>query len=113
MHRAFAQVTAAVFATLISFPASSEVIAISDAERGQSVTVAGEVSRVLDEDTFRLADDSGSIRVYIGPNRLPVRSGDRVTVSGHVDDDWGPREIYAERLIGVDGAEFVFDHRYD
>lgn len=93
--------------------ANDPLVPIAEAERGTFVTVEGEVTRILDEDTFRLTDDTGNIRIYIGPNRLPVRTGDRVTVNGFVDDDFGPREIYADTLTFSDGTVTSFDRRYD
>ncbi len=113
MRRTLPIFLAATLTATSAFAVDGTVIPISDAKRGQSVTVAGEVSRILDEDTFRLSDASGNIRVYIGPNRLPVRTGDAVTVSGFVDNDLGPREIYADSLIDADGTEVVFDRRYE
>ncbi|MGJ8605324.1 MAG: hypothetical protein ACSHXH_14465 [Marivita sp.] len=90
------------------------LIPIADAERGTFVTVAGEVTRIMDEDTFRLTDASDDIRIYIGPNRMPVRNGDTVTISGFVDDNLlGPREIYAETALLSDGSTVTFDKRYD
>jgi len=90
------------------------LVPIAEAERGSFVTLAGEVTRILDEDTFRLTDASGDIRVYIGPNRMPVRPGDRVSISGFVDDDlFGPREIYADTAQLADGSTVSFNRRYD
>ena len=92
---------------------SDPITPIADAQRGSFATVEGEVARILDEDTFRLADASGAIRIYIGPNRMPVRTGDAVRVTGFVDDGFGPREIYADGLVQADGTEIQFDRRYD
>jgi uncharacterized protein YdeI (BOF family) len=68
----------------------------------ETALIEGVVDRVLDEDEFRLRDDSGSIRVYVGwRNRVPAAPGDRVTVLGVVDAD-GPgglfREVYASEI---------------
>ena len=105
----------AVLAILFSgsLAAADPIVAISDAERGSFVTVEGDVTRILDEDTFRLTDASGNIRVYVGPNRLPVRPGDRVAVTGFVDDDLGPREIYADTIVTADGTTVTLERRYD
>jgi Uncharacterized conserved protein len=86
---------------------------IGEVQRGTFATVAGDVSRILDEDTFRLQDATGRIRVYIGPNRMPVRAGDTVVVEGFVDDDPGPRELYADTLTLPDGTVVTFERRYD
>lgn len=85
---------------------------IAQAERGSMVTVQGSVARILDEDTFRLSDDSGDIRIYVGPTFVPVNVGEAVTVHGFVDNDLGPREIYARSLTRADGEVVTFDHRY-
>ncbi len=109
---------AALFAIMLGLgtplvAASDPLVPIAEAKRGTFVTVEGDVTRILDEDTFRLADSSGDIRIYIGPNRLPVRPGDRVSVNGFVDDDLGPREIYADVLTREDGTVITFERRYD
>lgn len=89
---------------------ASDTIASLTAE--DRVTISGVVDRVTDEDTFVLRDTTGSIPVYLGPNRVPVEVGMTVTVHGIVDDDV-PREIYAESLIKPDGQTITFDHSYD
>jgi uncharacterized protein YdeI (BOF family) len=104
----------AIFLTSSPALADEVLTDITDAARGAFVAVKGEVTRILDEDTFRLTDATGSIRVYIGPNRMPVRDGDSVTVEGQVDDDLiGPREIYADALVLEDGTVVTLSRRYD
>lgn len=89
------------------------LVPIAQAERGTFVTLDGEVTRIVDEDTFRLTDATGSIRVYIGPNRMPVRMGDMVAVNGFVDDDFGPREVYADAIEFADGTVVTLRRGYD
>ncbi|WP_372425658.1 NirD/YgiW/YdeI family stress tolerance protein [Salinarimonas chemoclinalis] len=91
----------------------TEVTPIAEAQRGTMVTVRGTVERITDEDEFRLADASGTIRVYVGPNWVPADVGEAVTVSGFVDDGLGPREIYARTLTRADGTVVAFERRYD
>lgn len=86
---------------------------ISELKRGTMVTVSGKVERITDEDEFRLRDDSGSIRVYVGPNWVPANVGESVVVNGFVDDDWGPLEIYARSLTLKDGTVVAFERRDD
>jgi len=86
---------------------------IADAQRGTMVTLQGVVDRISDTDEFRLRDASGSIEVYVGPNWVPVDVGETVTVHGFVDDDLGPREVYARTLTRSDGTVVTFDQRYD
>lgn len=108
-------VTAVMSAALMTVPAlASQITAIADAQRGTMVTVQGVVERITDEDEFRLTDASGSIRIYVGPNWVPVEVGETVTVDGFVDDDIiGPREIYARSLTRYDGTVITFDRRYE
>lgn len=89
-----------------------EITPVDDVERGTMVTVQGTVERITDEDEFRLADDSGSIRIYVGPNWVPADVGEAVTVHGFVDDGLiGPRELYARSLTRADGSTVSFEHR--
>lgn len=106
---------AALCATLAGTAAfASQITPIADAQRGTMVTVQGTVERITDEDEFRLADASGSIRIYVGPNWVPAEVGESVTVNGFVDDDLVvPREIYARSLTRADGTVITFDRRYD
>jgi uncharacterized protein YdeI (BOF family) len=105
---------AALCAVLASSAALANTITpVADAQRGTMVTVQGTVERITDEDEFRLADASGTIRVYVGPNWVPADVGESVIVTGFVDDDPGPREIYARSLTRADGTVITFDRRYD
>jgi uncharacterized protein YdeI (BOF family) len=92
--------------------AASETTRIADLVRNTNVTVVGSVDRLTDEDEFILADASGSVRVYVGPNFVPVNPGDTVTVRGFVDDDFR-LEIYAREIVRPDGSTVTLDHRYD
>ncbi|MGD1882288.1 MAG: hypothetical protein ACFB11_08205 [Paracoccaceae bacterium] len=95
--------------------APSAVVAgsnIADLVSDQRATVSGVVDRVTDEDTFILKDHTGSIPVYLGPNRVPVTQGMNVTVHGIVDDDV-PREIYANQINDDQGTTFGLDLRYE
>jgi uncharacterized protein YdeI (BOF family) len=99
----------------LSAPAfAQQITPIADAQRGTMVTVQGTVERITDEDEFRLADASGNIRVYVGPNWVPAEVGETVIVNGFVDDDpIIPREIYARSLTRADGTVITFERRYD
>jgi uncharacterized protein YdeI (BOF family) len=106
---------AALCATFAApFAAAGQITPIADAQRGTMVTVQGMVERITDEDEFRLADASGHIRVYVGPNWVPAEVGETVIVNGFVDDDLiTPREIYARSLTRADGTVITFDRRDD
>ena len=105
---------AALCATLAAPVAfAQQITPIGDVQRGTMVTVQGTVERITDEDEFRLADASGNIRIYVGPNWVPAEVGEMVTVNGFVDDDLGPREIYARSLTRADGTLITFERRYE
>ncbi|MFA8386487.1 MAG: hypothetical protein ACEPO2_12755 [Pelagibaca sp.] len=105
----------AALCALLAAPAAfaGQITPIADAQRGTMVTVQGTVERITDEDEFRLADASGHIRIYVGPNWVPAEVGEAVVVNGFVDDDLGPREIYARSLTRADGTVITFSQRYD
>lgn len=90
--------------------AVAQVTAIEDLRRGMAVSIEGTVARITDEDEFRLADATGDILVYIGPNAMPVREGETIRVSGQVDDD-GPLELYAAEIALEDGRVVALPYR--
>jgi uncharacterized protein YdeI (BOF family) len=81
---------------------------IAEAQRGTMVTLSGTVDRITDEDEFRLRDATGTIEVDLGPNWMPADEGEQVTVQGFIDDDFGPKEIYARSLTRADGTVITF-----
>lgn len=87
---------------------AQEITPIGQLDRGMSTSIKGEVTRILDEDEFRLKDATGSVRVYIGwKNRVMVPVGETVTVRGFVDDDlvsYFRPEFYAFEIIREDGT---------
>ncbi len=102
----------AAAALVPALASAGNVTPVAEARPGALVTISGTVERVLDYDEFRLADGTGSILVYVGPDGHDARAGERVTVAGRVDDD-GPREIYARSMTREGGATVTFSHRYD
>jgi uncharacterized protein YdeI (BOF family) len=101
-------------AALLAVPtgaALAEVMAIGDLRRGTMATVEGNVERITDEDEFVLVDATGDIRVYIGPNAMPVRIGDAVRVEGFVDDDLR-MELYADTITLPDGSVVTLPRQY-
>jgi uncharacterized protein YdeI (BOF family) len=102
-----------VIALLVLTPAWADTITpIGDLVRNSNVTVSGTVDRLTDEDEFVMSDSTGSVRVSVGPNRVPANRGEAVTVRGFVDDDLRI-EIYARELVRADGTVVTFDRRYD
>lgn len=79
-----------------------ELTTVDQLQPYEPAALNGTVERVTDDDTFVFRDSTGTIRVYIGPHRMPVSAGDAVTVRGRLDDDL-PREVYAEQLVLSDG----------
>lgn len=102
---------AAALALAVPGVALAKVTAVDDLRPGAAVMVKGTVERITDEDEFVLADASGRVLVYIGPNAMPVREGERIVVSGRVDDD-GPLEIYAAEITLDGGRTVEFTYRY-
>lgn len=97
---------------VVTAPAFANITPIADVERGSMTTVSGVVERLLDEDEFRLSDETGDIRVYVGPNWVPADVGEMVTVSGFVDNDVF-KEIYAREITRADGTVVTLDRRYE
>lgn len=84
---------------------------VEDIRRNSDVIVSGRIDRITDEDEFILRDATGTVRVYVGPNRIPAPAGSEVTVLGFVDDDLR-LEIYAREMVLADGTRIAFEHRY-
>ena len=91
--------------------ADQTVTPIAEVQRNMALTLQGSVDRITDEDEFVLRDATGTIRVYVGPNRVPAAPGESVTVIGHVDDD-RPIEVYATEMVRADGTRVALPHRY-
>lgn len=87
---------------------AEEITPVAELTRGAKVTVQGVVSRIPDDDEFRLRDSTGSVLVYIGwKNKMPVKVGDTVLVRGVVDDDLKTQfrpEINATKITRKDGT---------
>jgi uncharacterized protein YdeI (BOF family) len=106
MSHVFSIFLSIIFIIPVAF--AEEVTSIDNLERGMSATVKGEVTRILDEDEFRIQDETGSVRVYIGwKNRVSFPTGEKLTVRGFVDDDLAAYfrpELYAFEIIREDGT---------
>ena len=93
--------------------AAAETVPIAQIKRGQSVTVQGEVDRFFDTDEIRLRDDSGTVRVYLGPRAVPIDSGERITVEGVMNDDLVNNELYARKITRANGDVIEITGEYD
>lgn len=80
-----------------------EITEIDALKNYTTAYIKGEVTKILDEDEFRLTDSSGDIRVYTGwRNTNMVSEGSMVTVQGKLEIGW-LKEFYAEKIIFSDG----------
>ncbi|MEL7212681.1 MAG: NirD/YgiW/YdeI family stress tolerance protein [Pseudomonadota bacterium] len=89
-----------------------ETTPIAEARSDAVVTFEGIVQDILDDDTFLMADETGTIPVYIGPHAMPVSPNEQIRVTGQIDDDL-PRELYANALVTADGQVVTLGGRYD
>lgn len=96
--------SAALAAVLLSTSAVfAAPVPIAKAPRSQPVTLSGKVMRITDADAFRLKDDTGVVTVYVGPNDLPVKVGEDVTVLGALEEGFPP-EFVARAIRRTDGS---------
>jgi uncharacterized protein YdeI (BOF family) len=102
----------AMAAMLAQAAAAQDLTNIAELRRGMAASVQGVVDRLSDDDEFRIADDTGAVRVYIGPNPMPVAVGDTVTVHGMMDDDIGRLELYARQIVLADGTIILLRQDY-
>lgn len=80
-----------------------EITKISELQNYTNTYIQGEVIKILDEDEFRLEDDSGKIKVYTGwKNTHIVKKGDKITVRGLLDPGI-IKEFYASEIIFENG----------
>ncbi|APX12223.1 hypothetical protein [Tateyamaria omphalii] len=98
---------------IFTAPAFAEVTAIEDVRRNQPVTVAGTVERFHDEDEIRLRDETGSIRVYLGPQPLQLELGQSIQVSGFMDGNLIRNELYAREIVLEDGTVVTIERGYE
>lgn len=101
----------ALFTTAASPSYAEAITPIAEAARGAAVTVQGAVARVLDYGEIRLADASGAIVVYLGPDAPAIVTGEQLTIRGHIDDDW-PRELYAREIVRANGDTIALRRAY-
>ncbi|MDD9715385.1 hypothetical protein PVW48_01400 [Dinoroseobacter sp. PD6] len=100
----FAAATALALVAAPTLALSETLTPIAELKRGTMVMMTGDVARITDEDEFILADATGRVPVYVGPNFVPAAEGETVTVWGWVDDDLFSNEVYARRIQRADGT---------
>ncbi len=100
----------AVFAgTMVSSGDNSDAVItnISDLRSYSEATIKGEIVRIVDEDEFRIKDESGKIKVYTGwKNNLKVKTGEKITVKGYLDGGIF-REFYATEITLKSGERIT------
>lgn len=109
----FKRTFGAIVFSLMAGTALAETVPIADIQRGQSVKVEGVVDRFFDTDEIRLRDDTGTVRVYLGPQALPLRSGERIVVEGVMDDDFVMNELYARQITRENGEKISISRTYE
>jgi uncharacterized protein YdeI (BOF family) len=86
---------------------AKKVTLIDDLKKYENTYIKGRVIKILDEDEFRLEDESGKIKVYTGwRNTNMVEVGESITVKGKMDPGL-IKEFYATELIRDDGEKTV------
>ena len=82
---------------------------ISELQNYETSYIKGEVTKILDEDEFRLEDSGGKIKVYTGwKNTNIVKKGDKITVKGKLDPGL-VKEFYASEIIMEDGEKIKLE----
>jgi uncharacterized protein YdeI (BOF family) len=80
-----------------------KITRISELKNYSDAHIMGEVVKILDEDTFRLEDSSGKIKVYTGwKNTNVVKMGEKLTVRGKLDPGV-IKEFYATEIVRENG----------
>ncbi|MFD2552023.1 hypothetical protein ACFSQP_09370 [Bizionia sediminis] len=75
-----------------------EITPITNLKNNTSAYIKGQVEKILDNDTFRIKDNSGSIAVYTGwKNTNLVTVGQQVIVKGVLDSGLF-KEFYASEI---------------
>ncbi len=72
----------------------------------EGISLTGDISKIIDDDSFMLNYGNGMIRVDADEIEFPkterLRVGDRVTVKGEIDDNWfGKRTLEAESMYRI------------
>lgn len=98
-----------IFSVLINNAYSQEnqsnikILKISELDNYTDSYIRGEVIKILDEDEFRLKDNTGKIKVYTGwKNTNIVKKGEKITVRGKLDPGIF-KEFYATEIIKKNG----------
>ncbi len=86
-----------------------DITKVKELENYKDSYIKGKVIKILDEDEFRLEDDSGTIKVYTGwKNTNIVKKDEIVIVKGKLDPGI-INEFYASEIIKEDGKKIELE----
>ncbi|MFW5820033.1 MAG: hypothetical protein ACOCWA_01990 [Bacteroidota bacterium] len=88
---------------------SDKQVKIKELENYTSSLIKGKVIKIMDEDEFRLQDESGKIKVYTGwKNTNTVSPGETVSLKGYLDPGI-LKEFYASEIIRENGERILLE----
>lgn len=83
----------------VNTPIKMETIKqVKDARYKQLVEFSANIQKIKRDNDLVVEDSTGKVNVDVNEMPLPLKKGDKITVIGRVDRDWGT-EIYATRII--------------
>ncbi|MGC9341374.1 MAG: hypothetical protein ACP5E3_01595 [Bacteroidales bacterium] len=87
----------------------NKIVKIVELKNYKTSIIKGEVVKILDEDEFRIQDNSGKIKVYTGwKNTNTVSLGEKVMVKGYQDPGL-IKEFYASEITRENGEKILLD----
>lgn len=85
----------------------NKAVKIAELRNYETSMIKGEVVKILDEDEFRIQDESGKIKVYTGwKNTHTVSLGEKIEVKGYLDPGL-VREFYASEITRENGEKII------
>jgi uncharacterized protein YdeI (BOF family) len=86
-----------------------KAVKITELRNYENSMIKGEVVKIMDEDEFRIQDESGKIKVYTGwKNTHTVSLGEKVKVKGHLDPGL-IKEFYATEITRENGEKIILE----
>ena len=87
----------------------SKPVKISELEKYKPAQIEGKVIKIMDEDEFRVKDESGKIKVYTGwKNTNTVSLGEKIKIKGYLDPGI-IKEFYASEIIRENGEKIILE----